>query len=96
MPTTPAVYRQRLTPMGWAGLLLALICPAASAAMGYSFLTAGPYASPPNAALVIACFVGSVLAPVLILIGREYFPFTAPEASGVSAPAPVARRPAGY
>lgn len=95
-PTTPATYRQRLTPIGWAGLVMALICPAASAAMGYSVLTSGPYVQPPAAWLVIACAVGTILAPVLILLGREYFPYEAPEPS-VSREVPSApRRPAGY
>lgn len=85
MTTTPAVYRQRLTPLGWLGLALAIVCPLASAAISYDWITS-PYAQPPNVVYVAALFVGMVVAPVLILIGREYFPFTAPEPQTASAP----------
>lgn len=94
MTTTPAVYRQRLTPLGWAGLVLAVICPIASAMLSYDWLTS-PYGRPPNVVYVAALFAGTVIAPVLILIGREYFPFTAPEAQAISAPKPVQRAVVG-
>lgn len=92
MTTTPAVYRQRLTPLGWLGLALAIVCPIASAAISYDWLTT-PYAQPPNVVYAAALFAGMVIAPVLILIGREYFPFTAPEP--VVAPQPSQRVTAG-
>lgn len=94
MTTTPAVYRQRLTPLGWFGLALAIVCPLASAAISYDWITS-PYAQPPNVVYVAALFAGMVVAPVLILIGREYFPFTAPEAQAISAPKPVQRAVVG-
>lgn len=94
MTTTPAVYRQRLTPLGWLGLALAIVCPLASAAISYDWITS-PYAQPPNVVYVAALFAGTVIAPVLILIGREYFPFTAPEPQMASAPQSSQRVTAG-
>lgn len=90
MTTTPAVYRQRLTPLGWAGLVLAVICPIASAMLSYDWLTS-PYGRAPNVVYVAALFAGTVIAPVLILIGREYFPFTAPEPQMASETKPAQR-----
>ena len=94
MTTAPAVYRQRLTPLGWLGLALAIVCPIASAAISYDWITS-PYAQPPNVVYVAALFVGMVIAPALILIGREYFPFTAPEPQATVAPPPSQRVTAG-
>lgn len=91
------IYRQRLTPIGWAGLALAVVCPIASAAISHDWLTS-PYAAPPNAVYAAALFVGMVIAPVLILIGREYFPVAIPEPTAEVMPQASSepRRVAGY
>lgn len=91
------IYRQRLTPLGWAGLVLAIVCPIVSAAISHDWLTS-PYAAPPNVVYAAAVFVGMVLAPVLILIGREYFPVAAPEPAAEVRPqvSSEPRRLAGY
>lgn len=67
-------YRQRLTALGWAGLALLIICPAWLSILFSQMFTARNSFQQPNTGLMVIVAIGATVAPVLILIGREYYP----------------------
>jgi hypothetical protein len=69
--TTPAVYRQRLTPTGYIG---AAICIVAPMALGAAFSVRNP-----EPVLLALLFAVSVIGPILVLIGREHYAYKATE-----------------
>lgn len=75
-PKTP-IYRQRLTSLGWIGASLFVLCPVVMALTAREALLAGYLYGSPDIAPVVVAGIGWLVAPILLLVGREHYPFTA-------------------
>lgn len=67
-------YRQRLTGIGWLGLALLIICPAWLGMLYFQLIAARYSYQEPSAGLMLALAIGATVSPVMILVGREYYP----------------------
>lgn len=66
-----AVYRQKLTGIGWIGAIAFVAGPIGT----FLAITQAGFRGP-DPSLIAICAAVSLLAPVLILIGREYYPYS--------------------
>lgn len=67
--TQPPIYRHYLTGLGYLGVVLTIVCPAA-----LGMIMAEPAYSRPGTVIIALLAIGAQAGLILLFIGREYRP----------------------